>query len=385
MLPLFTEQKPFTWPAITCRQLLHHRLLTPILQVENAIQIAWNPNSNQELKAQAFEFINQLRTDPSGPQACLTLFTRTPKAPEVVRLVSLDVVNHAFQSQQLDVPTLNHIKESLLEYIRRTYGQVNGQSNPDLDAASLQNKLSHTMTLLFVSLYKDSWGTFFDDFLALTSSQAGSGDSFNFTGVVFFLRLLDSVHDEIADAHITTASSNGKRNTELKDLLRARDAQKIAASWQQILKTWQGREDSIIELTLKVIGKWVDWIDISLVVNEETLNLLFSLVGREGPGGPTAEDRVRAAAINTITEIVGKKMKSADKIRLMEILNLGILVSQLVASPNMSQLRSTSSYDVDLAESIAKLVNNTTADIVRVLEDTKAETQTRVRDQSIVL
>jgi len=303
----------------------------------------------------------------------------------VVRLVSLDVVNHAFQSQLLDVPTLNHIKESLLEYVRRTYGQVGGSGNTDPDAASLQNKLSHTMTLLFVSLYKESWGTFFDDFLALTSSQAGSGDCYNLPGVVFFLRLLDSVHDEIADAHITTASSSGKRNTELKDLLRARDAQKIAASWLQVLKTWQGQEDSIVELTLKVIGKWVDWIDISLVVNEDTLNLLFSLVGRESPGGPTAEDRVRAAAINTITEIVGKKMKSADKIRLMEILNLGILVSQLVAGPNMSQLRSTSSYDVDLAESIAKLVNNTTADIVRVLEDTKADTQTRVGDQSIAL
>src|ERR1700733_4494547 len=79
-------------------------------QVENAIEIAWNPTSDQNLKAQAFDFLNQLRSDASGRQACVTLFTKTPKASEVVRLVCLDVVNNAIQTLQLDAQSLSHLK-----------------------------------------------------------------------------------------------------------------------------------------------------------------------------------------------------------------------------------------------------------------------------------
>ncbi|KAH8595707.1 armadillo-type protein [Bisporella sp. PMI_857] len=346
-------------------------------QVDNAIQIAWNPATDQNLKSQAFEFINQLRTDPAGREACLSLFTRSPRPVEVVRLVSLDVVNHAIQAQQ-DSQALGHIKDTLVDYVRRTYGSGNPD---DVDPASLQNKLAQALTLLFVALYKDSWSTFFDDFLSLTSLQ-NNGSRDNLSGVVFYLRLLESVHDEIADVHITGANSNGKRNTELKDILRARDVRKVAASWQQILTQWQGQNDKVVEMALKVIGKWVDWIDISLVVNQDTLNLLFPLVGRTNP--TNSEDRVRDAAINTFTEIVGKKMKPADKISMIIFLNLGGVVSQLVASPPLHELRTTSSYDVDLAEAVAKLVNNTVSDVVRILEDTKVETETRAQAEQLL-
>jgi len=293
-------------------------------------------------------------------------------------MFSLDVINDAIESQQLDVQTLGHIKETLLGFIRRTYGTGNEAL---VDDAALQNKLAQVMTQLFVLLYKNSWVSFFDDFLNLTSLQ-NTGARDNLPGVVFYLRLLDSVHDEIADLHITGATSNHKRNTELKDVLRGRDVQKVASSWQQILIQWNGQNDSIIAKTLKVIGKWVDWIDISLVVNQDTLNLLFPLVGRTNP--TNAEDTVRDAAINTFTEIVGKKMKSADKIALIVFLNLGSVVSQLVASPPLQELRTTSSYDVDLAEAVAKLVNNSVSDIVRVLDDRKTDADTRAQAEQLL-
>ncbi|PQE16053.1 putative Exportin-T protein [Rutstroemia sp. NJR-2017a WRK4] len=346
-------------------------------QIENAVQVAWNPTSDAQLKSQAFEFLNQLRADPAGRQACLTLFTRSPKASEVSRVVSLDVVNNAIQTQQLDDQSLAWFKENLQDYIRRTYAPGAAEQP---DSAALQNKLTQTLTFLFLSLYKQGWESCIDDFLSLTGSQDGSRD--NIAGVVLYLRILSSIHDEIADLMVSRTSNETKRNVELKDLLRARDVPKVAASWQQILTQWQGRNDAIIEMTLKVIGKWVSWIDISLIVNQDTLNLLFPLVGRTNPNG--GEDKVRDAAIDTFTEIVAKKMKASDKIAMIQFLNLGEVVSQLIASPALHELRSTSNYDTDLAEAVAKLVNTVVADIVKVLEDTQAAPDTKSQAEQLL-
>ncbi|KAG4435852.1 pre-tRNA nuclear export protein [Cadophora sp. M221] len=347
-------------------------------QVENAIEIAWNPASDQTLKAQAFDFLNQLRTDASGRQACVALFTRTPKCSDVVRLVSLDVVNNAIQTQQLDAQSLNYIKETLLEYIQRTYGSG---SQDQVDPASLQNKLTQTLTFLFMAIYKQGWESFMDDFLSLTSLQ-NNGSRDNFAGTVLYLRILGSIHDEIADVIISRSSADTKRNTELKDIMRARDVDKVASAWEEILSQWRGQNDSVVEMCLKVIGKWVSWIDISLIVHRGTLNILFDLAGRVNPGN--GEDKVRDAAIDTFTEIVAKKMKPADKIGMIVFLNLGTVISQLIASPALHELRTTSSYDTDLAEAVAKLVNNVVFDIVKVLEDPQVETATRAQAEQLI-
>ena len=288
------------------------------------------------------------------------------------------MINNSIQTQQLDGQALAHLKGSFFEYIRRTYGSG---SQDQVDQPSLQNKLTQTLTYLFISMYKQGWESFLDDFLALTSTQ-NNGSRDNLLGIVLYLRILSSIHDEIADVIVTRSAAETKRNTELKDILRARDAQKVTTSWQEILTQWRNGNDAVIEMTLKVIGKWVSWIDISLVVNQENLNLLFPLVGRTNP--TNGEDKVRDAAIDTFTEIVAKKMKAADKTAMIIFLNLGDVIAQLIASPALNDLRTTSSYDTDLAEAVAKLVNNVVFDIVKVLEDTQAATETRVQAEQLL-
>ncbi|APA10228.1 hypothetical protein SS1G_07334 [Sclerotinia sclerotiorum 1980 UF-70] len=343
-------------------------------QIEKAIEIAWDPRSDQNLKEQAVQYLTQVRGDSSSLQACLNLFTRDPKAAEVVRLVSLDIVNNAIQTQHIDDQSLRGLKEQLHDYVRRTYASGN-----EVDPPALQNKLTQTLTFLFSSLYKEGWESFIRDFLSFTGHQNGTVD--NLPGVVLYLRLLSSIHDEIADLMIVRAGGETKRNVELKDLVRARDVQIVAGSFQHILTYWQGNNDAIVEMTLKVIGKWVSWIDISLVVNQDILNLLFPLVGRNPNGG---EDKVKDAAIDCFTEIVAKKMKPSDKIGMILFLNLGEVVSQLIASPALHDLRNTSSYDTDLAEAVAKLVNNVVSDLVKILEDTKVEPEVRAQaEQSL--
>ncbi|KAM5366705.1 hypothetical protein ACJZ2D_010381 [Fusarium nematophilum] len=339
-------------------------------QVENAIEILSNPTSDHSIKEQAFEYLNQLRTDPQGWQACTTLFARTPRTSEVVRIVCLDAVNYAVHTQGLDGPSLAFLKDTLIQYCHQTYGP-NALQEPD--PVGLQNKLTQTLTYLFVFLYQDGWQSFLDDFLDLTGITSNAD---NVAGVVFYLRILGSIHDEIADMLLTRHSNETKRNTELKDQLRAQDMRKVSDSWRQLL-TQYGTNDTVVELVLKVVGKWVSWMDISLVISQDMLSLLLPVVGRSNTSG--GEDKVRDTAIDTLNEICGKKMRSGDKMEMISFINLREIVEQLVASSPLSEFKGTSRYDTDLAEAVAKLVNTVLSDIVRALEDSQISDDTRAR------
>lgn len=341
-------------------------------QIQNAIEIAWDPTSDHTLKGQAFEYLEQLRSDPQGWQACVSLFTRPQRPAPVVRLVALEIVNNAIQVQSLDLQSLVSLRDALLEYIRANYAS-DQQSQPD--SGSLQNKLTQILTTLFVGLYKQGWESFINDFLALTFTP-GSSQRDNITGTVLYLRILSSIHDEIADVLVARQDAQVRVHTELKDLLRERDVGSITQSWQDILELYNGRDDGVIEMTLKVLGKWISWIDISLVINDAMLGRILPLIGRTNPTGDN--DKVRDAAVDAFNEIVAKKMRPVDKTKMISFLNLREIVSQLVASPPLNDHKGTPHYDTDLAEAVAKLVNTVVADLVRVLEDRSTDDTTRM-------
>lgn len=289
----------------------------------------------------------------------------------MVRHFALEILNNAISTQSIDGSSLVLLKDSLLDYVRRTYKENAGQ---EVDSPGLQNKLAQTLTFLFVYLYKLGWENFVGDLLDLTTLPNSSQRN-NLAGVMLYLRILGSVHDEIADVLLVRQGPESKRNTELKDLLRERDVRNIASSWRELLAQFSNQNDLVVEMTLKVMGKWVSWIDISLVINQDMMGLLIPLVGRTNTTG--SEDKVRDAAIDTFNEIVGKKMKPADKTELINFLNLRDIINQLIASPPLNEFKGTPKYDTDLGEAVAKLVNTILSDIIRVLEDSEVGDETR--------
>lgn len=284
------------------------------------------------------------------------------------------------QTRRLDEQSLSYVKDSLMGYIHNSFS---AQSS-NVDSVNIQNKITQTVTYLFTSLYASSWPSFFDDFRALAGDASAIG-SVNPVGTMLYLRIIGSVHDEIADVLIPRTPEEQKRNNDLKDLVRARDATKIAVSWQELLSRWRQVDLSIVELCLRCAGRWVSWIDISLVVNDNMLAYLLELAGQTGiTSSESKEGKVRDAAIDTFTEIVGKKMPPSDKINLISFLNLANVVGQLVASPALNDYRTTSNYDNDLGETVAKLVNNVVFDVVKVLDTQGVDDQTRSRADDLL-
>ncbi|KAJ2985283.1 hypothetical protein NUW58_g5620 [Xylaria curta] len=327
-----------------------------MLAIENAIEISSNPTSDHLLKSQADQYLEQIRLNPEGWQACVALFTRPQRASEVVRFVALGRVNEAILDGALDLQYLVSLRNVLLDYIRANYASYQ-QSQPD--SFSLQNKLAQILTTLFVGLYREGWESFIDDFLALTISP-GSSQRDNVTGIILYLRVLISINEEIA-GH----SSRHQDSTILKDLLRERDVRKMAQSWRELLELYNGQNDEVVMTTLTVLGEWVSWIDITLITNTPVFNTVRVIVERMNTSG--ANDKIRDAAINTIKEIVRKKMRPADKTQMIEHLELENIISTLVESPPLKGYQGTSLYDTDLAEAVGKLVNTIMTELLLVL------------------
>lgn len=265
-----------------------------------------------------------------------------------------------------------------MTYARGAYGTTVTTSQSTLDTPNLQNKLAQTFTFLFTSLYPSEWLSFFQDVLALTASP-GSPTEGNAAGIIFFLRVLIQIHDDIADLFLSRTSGDRKKNSDLKDLIRERDAKTIAASWQEILSQWRGKDPKVIDLCLATIGRWVSWTDISLIITETLRDQLLELVTSPmPPNGPVA---LRETALSTFKEILHKKMGSDYKLELISFLKIRDVIAHLVASPALADLRATSQYDTDLAESVAQLVNHSVSDIVRALET--AQDQSPVMAQGV--
>ena len=91
----------------------------------------------------------------------------------------------------------------------------------------------------------------------------------------------------------------------------------------------------------------VAWIDITLIVNDEYMTLIYRFLGHP---------ELRTAASETLANIVSKKMSSGDKLEMITFLNLTQVVNSLDAD-----------QDVEFAEAMARLVNAQGLELTRIL------------------
>ncbi|KAF8422384.1 armadillo-type protein [Tirmania nivea] len=334
-------------------------------QILQAVDISLNPGASQDLRRQAMEFLQQVKESDDGWQVCLTLFVENPTVTEIARVYALDVVSGAVlrrYREGKDLSSLQVVQDTLMQYTRESYGP----GSTKFDNAAVQNKLTQTLTYLFLAMYGSSWTGFFDEMLQLTSGSidgaTGKQRRDNFAGVVFYLRVVASIHDEVADVLVSRSPQEAQRNTLLKDQIRERDVTKLVASWHEILAEWKDKSDDIVEMCLKVIGRWASWINISLILTPDFVNFLWSLL--------TCAGKVKDASLDAMAELVIKKMNASDKIELIEFMKLVEMIQALLAQDPALQAK-TPAFNVDLAEKVGRLINNVGSELVRGIEAAK--------------
>ncbi|CAG8609589.1 11241_t:CDS:10 [Funneliformis caledonium] len=343
-------------------------------QIEQAVAYALSPTADQSLKNQvgswkskvplAINFCDQVKVSPDGWHLCLSLFVRFPKSTPEARLFALQVLEDVMQNRflSLNKSQVIQIQSTLMEFVKREYVIGEG-GGVDLGAEPLylKNKFAHTLTLLFIQMYPSDWHDFFDQFLELLQTNTVNGSKTNIRTVDIFLRILMSIDEEVANIVVPRGKDQAHRNTAIKDNMRAGDIQKLTSTWYEILSDYRARNPEIAEMCLKVIGLYIAWIDINLIVNDAFITLLYELL---------TDTKLRIAACECLSEIVYKGMKPVEKLKLIEFLSLTNIMGSLEFTE-----------DIDFVEHVAKLTNVLGVELCKIWEGADTETKTIAYNQ----
>ncbi|KAI7892452.1 armadillo-type protein [Mucor mucedo] len=302
-------------------------------QIEQAVMYALGPQVDPSLKAQANSYCEQVKNSDEGWQLCIQLFMKEPKALPEARFFSLQVVENTLRNRydSLDAAAVQYIQQTMMEYLRREFVD---NTNIGSEEAFIRNKAAQSLTILFTHVYPTVWPSFFKDMIALakTPSDTPSHEK----AADFFLRLCISIDEEIARMDIPRTREEVIRNTHIKDSMRVGDIQLLAAFWFDLLQEFKSTKPTIAQLALKNIGSYIAWMDISYVVNDQVMTVLYELLANEA---------LRIPACECLADVISKGMLPMDKLNMLQMLNITDMLPRLDLS------------EPEFVEYVARLIN----------------------------
>ncbi|EGW30186.1 uncharacterized protein SPAPADRAFT_53011 [Spathaspora passalidarum NRRL Y-27907] len=309
-------------------------------QIHQAVEIALSGTADVNLKNQAFEFINQIKSTEEGYKSCLDILIKSstdPVNPELKFFVYQVIDENIDKLSKEQLFALNNsIFKVLQEYITKDIK----------DAPHSRNKLSQIFAKVFCFVYIEIYPNFIKDLLSIIGTNGQSQ-----LAVDYYTRIILAIHSEIGDKFISRTREGQDRNNLLKDHIRLHDMETLVASWSKILCNEYNYTSEILENTLKIVGSYISWMEIGLFVTPEFVNLILGYLTRGGPE--------RNTTCETLIEVISKKMNPANKLELIRLLNLTTVINSIDLNTN----------DIDFMEHIAKLVNQIGHELLIVLDN----------------
>lgn len=305
-------------------------------QIQQAVEIALLGTSDSALKNQAINFINEIKSTEQGYKTCIDLLLdsslKSGPLNDGLKFFIFQVIDENID--RLSQEQLFSLDASLFKYLENVLLQ-----GSDSDPVYLKNKFADIMGRLFCHVYPLLNVGFLSKLMLSVQAK-------NLSSVDYYLRILISIHFEIGDKLIARADGAQDRNNRIKDLIRDRDMTNLVSTWKTILT--ELKDPVIADNCLKVIGYYIDWMEITLFIQKEFLDDIYRCL---------YNDDLRNQACYTIIEIISKKMKPANKLQLINLMDLGSIVSSL------------DNVDLDFIENLAKLSNQVGLELSIVLEN----------------
>lgn len=307
-------------------------------QIQQAVDIALSGTADPNLKNQAFQFINQVKSSHEGYQTCCDLLFNDPvkgiALNEGLKFFAYQVIDE--NAEVLGEDHLYALNGNLFKFLNTMISENHH------DQAYLKNKLSDVFARVFCLVYPNINTDFLRTLLLLTNSS-------NLVSIDYYLRILISVHYNIGDKLIARSKDATDRATVLKDLIRERDMPQLVESWKNILVTL--KEPTVLDNALKVVGAYVDWMDIGIFIQNGFIPVIYGFLNLV---------ELRTHACLALMEIISKKMKPANKLELIDLLDFAAIFESAPA---------TADEDVDYFENLAKLANQIGVELAIVLEN----------------
>ncbi|GAA5810830.1 hypothetical protein MFLAVUS_004257 [Mucor flavus] len=328
-------------------------------QIEQAVMYALGPQVDPNLKAQANAYCEQVKNSEDGWQLCIQLFMKEPKALPEARFFSLQVVENTLRNRydSLDSAAVEYIQRTMMEYLRREFVDNTNAS----EESFIRNKTAQSLTILFTHVYPTIWPSFFKEMMAVAKTPSGTPS--HEKAADFFLRLCISIDEEIARMDIPRSREEVIRNTNIKDAMRLGDIQLLASFWFELLQEFRSTNPSIAQLALKNIGSYIAWMDISLVVNDQVMNVLYELL---------ADSNLRIPACECLADVISKGMLPMDKLNMLQMLNITNMLTRLDLS------------DPEFVEYVARLINALGTELCKIYAETSLPVEGKTTAWSMI-
>lgn len=341
-------------------------------QIQQAVEIALSGTSDVALKSQAIEFVNNIKSTPEGYKSCVEILLKSidgnaSPSDSASTSGSASTNNGSSTKHQLDDNLKFFIYQVIDEYMEKLSSEELFALNESLfkvlgfyvekgiqDPVYLKNKFATLFGQLFCRVYLNIYPDFLNQWLKLFATG-------NLVAADYYIRLMICIHLEIADRLISRSRETQERSNLLKDAIREENMNSLVSSWSTVLHNPTNYTPEIVNNTIKVIGQYIDWMDISLFVSNDFLNSLFQYL---------SDVQQRRETSLTLVEITSKKMKPLAKLELISLLNL----TSIIDSINLADV------DIEFAEALAKLANQVGIELIYVL-DYDPTLVDQVRDQ----
>jgi len=311
--------------------------------LEAAVQCALSPSTNAEMKAQATQYCEQVKNSDDGWQLCLKLFIKTPQSTPEVRHFALQVVEETIKNRTniIDKTQQDLLKQTLWEYVKTS---LDTNEKP-----YIKNKLAQAIVQIFKIQYPENWPTFFDDLIALVEQSMSTPRSDLI--IDFFLRICATIDEEVVSLLINRSNNELQKNTFIKDTMREGAVMKLVEYWFKILMANCQTNPGIANRCLNIIGQYVMWIDIKLIITDAFMSALYQFMNVEN---------LRMAATECLCSIISKGMRPLEKLQLIQLLNIPNLLGQLKFDD-----------DIEFEEQIAKLINLLGVELTSICDEVK--------------
>lgn len=395
-------------------------------QLIQAVEIASNPQANAgpEVTSQALQFLEHLKTitheswsvgwsvwsarnaEGNGPKY-------SPNARMFALMLVEDFLGNRISMSSDPAGAVASLQQSAIEYIQKEYVAGSG----DAEVAYIKNKFAQVLAALLLQTYNlpppytllPTLLSMFRAHPAASPSQASTSQlPLNPFTTDLILRVLHDLSITLgSDVTLRAVRSKERlqRDAVIRDEIRANHASNIADSVWRVVEEGFSRVNlgeqaahpntsagvrsmtfaNAVDLTAaatKIIEDYVSWIDITLVVTNETVSLLFNVLHHPIP-------KLRTAAADALHGIVSKGMKPADKLSLAQALNLPEVITPLEsrtrtghAAENGQSDRSDS--NIEFREHLAHLTNGLVLEMCKILEESAAEESTKVAAEALL-
>ncbi len=229
-----------------------------------------------------------------------------------VRFVLLNALNHFWISQprweRVPAAGRRQVIQALMAWGAQHLPQASDEVN------MVRPKYAQSLTLLFVAEFPAGWGTFFEELLQLLPRHPMHVD--------MFLRVLDTIDEQVVSTEFPRTPAEIVRNSNLKDAMRASAVPGIVQAWFGILSSCQQSNPKLVVQTLHVMKKFVAWIPVQYFAVPQFMSMI---------SGFLANEHFQKEAAKVIAAVTSKGMPAVDKLELIR--RFGLLQMCVAARP----------------------------------------------------